>query len=297
MRYFSQTDPFKTQVDVDDGTGSDTSSVSPDVLSEDEGPHLAISRPSPRIPTRERGWSPSIPLPDSSDEEADDHVIPDVLTLPGEDRILAEPSTLSTFRPVLNQNVFHLTPSQDRDGKPLGKRSVLLLTASDSIALLGTYSISLLQGTIILGGVTLVAPSASLPVFAPRSAPLPIIRCVPRETSALNPPSLQSLPPDIANVGKSFDATIVLQELQTGIEGLGKICRTFDGFFAPSRWNRHQARFDLGLDTVYFVRFRINSSSISLSDVDAFSSLIKYLTSFLWTSLRLGTLQSKLAIR
>ncbi|KAI1788913.1 hypothetical protein LXA43DRAFT_603955 [Ganoderma leucocontextum] len=259
-RYFSQPDVFKTQDDVIvvDGTDSETSSTSPDILSEDEDPHIAISHHNSRTSARQRPWSPSAPLPDSSDEEAggmDDPVILDMPIPPREDSVFDQPSsTLSTFRPVLNQNVFCLAPSHIRNSdEPLRKRTVLLLAASNTVALLGTYSISVLQGAVTLGGVTLIAPSASLSVFAPRSAPVPIIRCVPLEASASNPSALQNLPSEVANAAKSFDAVIILQELQTGIEGLGKICRTFDGFFAPSRWHRDQVRFDLGLDTVYFL--------------------------------------------
>ncbi|KAM5540611.1 hypothetical protein V8D89_005642 [Ganoderma adspersum] len=260
-RYFSQPDAFKTQddvivVDAIDATDSDSSSISPDILSGVEDSHVSISHPSSRIPSRGRGWSPSAPLPDSSDEGGgmDDLAILDLPVPSQQDRVRPEPhSTLSTFRPVLNQNVFCLAPSQICNDEPLRKRTVLLLTPSDSVALLGTYSISVLQGAVSLGGVTVMAPSASLSVFAPRSAPVPTIQCLPLKASASNPSALQILPPDVVKAAESFDAVVILQELQTGIEGLGKICRTFDGFFAPSRWHRDQVRFDLGLDTVYFL--------------------------------------------
>ena len=303
-RYFSQPDAFKTQDDVIvvDPTDSDSSSISPDILSEAEDSHVPISQPNSRIQPRGRGWSPSAPLPDSSDEEGsgmDDLAILDLPVPSQQDRVRLDPSpsTLSTFRPVLNQNVFCLPPSQIGNDEPLGKRTVLLLTPSDSITLLGTYSISVLQGAVTLGGVTVMAPSASLSVFAPRSAPVPIIQCLPLKAPVSNPSALQKLPVDLIKAAESFDTVIVLQELQTGIEGLGKICRTFDGFFGPSRWHRDQVRFDLGLDTVYFVRFRKHSSGAPLSDVDVCSFPINCLTSSRWTSLPLGTLQSKLLIR
>nr|VWP00571.1 Uncharacterized protein [Ganoderma boninense] len=257
-RYFSQPDAFKTQDDVIlvDRTDSESSSTSPGMLSEDEHPHLSKSQPNSRTFPRTRAWSPSAPLPDSSDEEHGGMDDPAILDLPipsPQDRVLLEPfSTLSTFRPILNQNVFYLAPSQITN-QPLRKRTVLLLSPSDSVALLGTYSVSVLRGAVTLGGATLVASSTSFSVFAPRSAPVPIMQCLPLEAAASNSSALPTLPLDVAEAAKPFDAVVVLQELHTGIEGLGKICRSFDGFFSPSRWHRDQMRFDLGLDTVYFL--------------------------------------------
>ena len=295
-RYFTTPDAFKTQEDiiVVAETDSDTSLASQDTHSEDDASKIPPAHLHSRPSGRRRSWSPSGPLPDSSDEESgisDEPVLLDVAVPTSDKPGPVAHATLSTFQPVLNQNVFHLTSSNNS----LCGRTVVLLAASDTIALLGTYSISVLRGSVNLGGVPLNASSTSYSVFAPRSSPIPIIECLPFKTSSSDITILASLPHHVADAAKDYDAVIVLQDLHTGIEGLGKICRTFDGSFAPSRWHRDRLRFDLGLDTVYYVRFRINPSHHALSDASATSFPIKHLTSLRWTSLRLGAPRLKLS--
>ncbi|TBU27745.1 hypothetical protein BD311DRAFT_664935 [Dichomitus squalens] len=253
-RYFAQPDAFENQEDiiVVNDSDSETSVASQDTPSEGEASRIPPSRLNPRPASRKRAWSPSVPLQDSSDEEvedADEILILDATDPPPDESVPVSPALLSTFRPVLDQNVFRLGPSD----LSANKRTALLLSAGDTVALLGTYSITVLRGTVDLGGVSLNASTTSYPVFAPRSSPIPIIQCRPHKGSSSDPAVLSTLLSRVAAATMDYDAAIILQELHTGIEGLGRICRTFDGFFAPSRWHRGRVTFDLGLDTVYYL--------------------------------------------
>ncbi len=249
-RYFAQ-DAFSAQDDVIvvDQSDGESSAASSSAASDSEDVPRTM-----RASGGKRAWSPGVTLADSSDEdgeEGDEQVILDIQT-PARSTLASEaPKVLSTFQPVLDQNVFHL-PATDQFAR---KRTVLLLKASETVALLGAYTLTIQRGSVLLAGVPLLPSSTAHPVFAPRSSPLPIIQCLPRHASTSGTPATLGLPASVSAAASGADAVIVLQELHTGIEGLGRICRTFDGFFAPSRWHRNQLRFDLGLDNVYFVRF------------------------------------------
>ncbi|RDX43047.1 hypothetical protein OH76DRAFT_1361674 [Lentinus brumalis] len=247
-RYFAQAsaDAFKAQDDVIVVDESDAESS----FSSSESSEEDVA-----APRRTRAWSPSAPLADSSDEDDGDGDEPIVLDYPLPaplDQVSVEPaSALSSFDPVLDQNVFHLAPASET----APKSTVLLLRSGETVALLGTYTLTVLRGTITLAGVQLSASHTTHPVYAPRSSPIPIIQCrLSRSTSSTGrAPLLPALPERIADASPHFDAVLMLQELHTGIEGLGRICRTFDACFAPARWHRNLPRFDLGLDTMYFL--------------------------------------------
>ena len=266
-RYFAQlgadADALKTQEDVivvDESDGE--SSASSHSLSMDE------DVANPPVPVgggarRKRAWSPSAPLPDSSeeDDDADEPVILDFPSPAPVEQTPAEPPfALSSFDQVLNQNVFHFAPGECPVGDSAHKSTILLLRSGESLALLGTYTLTILRGTVTLAGVQLSAGRTPHPVYAPRSSPIPLIQCrlcrsSSSPSSSTTPASLlPSLPQRIADASPHFDAVLLLQEQHTGIEGLGRICRPFDGCFAPARWHRSQARSDIGLDTVYLVR-------------------------------------------
>ncbi|RPD52858.1 hypothetical protein L226DRAFT_473738 [Lentinus tigrinus ALCF2SS1-7] len=254
-RYFAQAavDAFKTQEDVivvDESDAESSASSHSSRIAEDVAVPPAPGRPK-------RAWSPSAPLPDSSDEDNEEGGEPIVLdfplSAPLQQVLVQPPSSLSSFDPVLNQNVFHLAPGECLLGDTAHKSTILLLGSGETVALLGTYTITVLRGTVSVAGVQLTAGPTSHPVYASRSSPIPIIQCRLSRSTTAPTPLLPALPERIADASPNFDATILLQELHTGIEGLGRICRTFDGCFAPARWHRSQARFDMGLDTVYFL--------------------------------------------
>lgn len=253
-RYFAQQDAFETQEDVlvVDGSASEDEDESDDSGSSSRD--ALVRLPSAR--TR-KTWSPSAPVLDSSDEDDEDLRAPVILDVPIPQPVDSQaPSLLSSFQPVLNHNVFHLNTGHSESTPG----SILLLRASETLALLGTYTITILRGSISLAGVTLTTSSTVHPVFAPRSSPIPLIECLPRRPSSSSPPIPVSLPPRAAEAVNDHDAVVLLRALDTGIEGLGRICRTFDRFFTPSRWHRDQPRFDFGINTVYSVRRRDNPS-------------------------------------
>jgi polynucleotide 5'-hydroxyl-kinase GRC3/NOL9 len=61
------------------------------------------------------------------------------------------------------------------------------------------------------------------------------------------------LPTRIRNLVHQDSTIIVLQELRTGIEGLGNICQTFEGVFAPSRWQKNETDQQLGVSGIHMV--------------------------------------------
>ncbi|KAI0366250.1 hypothetical protein BV20DRAFT_665380 [Pilatotrama ljubarskyi] len=260
-RYFAQEDAFTTQNDVIlvDDSEDESSAASSSAATDDDDARSRPLRAGAARPGGKRAWSPSAPLPDSSDEdggEGDELVL---LDAPVSHRQPAsdESRILSTFKPVLDQNVFHLPAA----GDSAQKRTVLLLKASDTVAFLGAYSLTVLHGAITLAGVPLSVSSTAHPVYAPRSAPLPVIICLPYSPSDSGSAPRVKLPGHVADAASACDAVVLLQALCTGVEGLGRICRTFDGFFAPSRWQRDQARFDFGLENVYFLPLQTPDTS------------------------------------
>ncbi|KAL6304103.1 hypothetical protein BKA93DRAFT_898475 [Sparassis latifolia] len=242
-RYFEQPDVFKQQ--------GDANLVDDDHADEDT----------------DTAWSPS--APDSSDDEEDGVV--EGNALPSLVPILAEhlravshdaPSVLSTFKPAWEENIFRLSQSEVHDlslpsySEQTG--TLLLLTAEETVTLLGTYSLTVLRGCISFAGVVLTPSRVSHRVFAPRSSPLPVIKCL-----ALKVPLRDlSLPARLRTTATSMDAAVLLQELHTGVQGLGAVCRTFDGVFSPSRSQSNVSAFDLNLRGVHLVRHCTHDISV-----------------------------------
>ncbi|KAI5984811.1 hypothetical protein EDC04DRAFT_2831401 [Pisolithus marmoratus] len=171
------------------------------------------SSPHPTSIQASREWSPSRPV------ELEESEAPRP----------AEPTVISSFSPLLGQNTFPLT--QD-DFSAMGFQGdngvVLVLNASESVALLGVYLLTVLQGRANLCGVTLGPSSTHHRVFAPRSSPIPVISWAPTNSHSKRP-----LP---SSVHASRDATVVLiQYVNTGVEGLSRVCRVFENVFKPPR--------------------------------------------------------------
>ena len=185
----------------------------------------------------------------SSDDDSDDNVVIDVdsgssdeeeLTeLPDFSQILPTPrqtdtgatdAILSTFNPIPGQNFLELGAEEnialglaDVEGTAFG------LSSQDSMCLLGICSFRVLQGSISINGTTLRASPVQHSVFALSSSPLPVIR--PASTArddGLLPGRLAML--------RGFDAVIVLQHLSTGVEALGRVCKTFEQVFVPPKY-------------------------------------------------------------
>ena len=165
--------------------------------------------------------------------------------------------TLSTFEPILDETVFPLTPSElsalglDSTSSPA---SIVLLPAHASLCLVGVVSVTVLHGSLSLLGTNLPASISPHRIFAPRSAPLPILRCAfsqkgkesarPSVLGELNLPEKVKEP--VEGVMK-HGLVLLFQELKTGVEGLGRICRPFLGVFGQSRWEASRANDDVGL--------------------------------------------------
>jgi len=248
-------DDFQTQADVIvvDSESDDGSDSAMCVL-EDFDP-LDLPRSATK-PTMKRAWSPSQPMVDSSDEDSiqDDAEITEPLDISSllpnlqisrheidDDRIL------STFKPEMDHNVLVLSQEECTKLGLQDGATVVGLNSEDTLCLLGTCSFSILHGSINVCGTTLAASGSSYPLYAPRSAPLPIIRVrTSSEPRTIDFPSrLQQF--------LQFRAVISFQELKTNVVGLGRICRSFEGVFEPSRWQRSSIESPFGISGLYLV--------------------------------------------
>lgn len=261
-RYFAEEDSFIQQDDViiidrddlDDGDEDEDSSELPSFFE------------NSTTLQGKRAWSPSRPLRDSSDEEVDVNagdlrVLESSAPARPSRTIAAEDSLLSTFKPSWDNNIFTLS-STEIELLGLSTRHenpaiVLVMTPGETLCLLGTYTFIVTFGSISLAGVTLTSSSRMHHVFAPRCSPVPVLQCLQPNGKTVDPTSTL-LPSRLHPFLKSECAVLILQELCTGVEGLGKVCRIFDGIFEPSRWHKNRAVSELGLSGAYAVRM-VNS--------------------------------------
>ncbi|CCM03241.1 uncharacterized protein FIBRA_05366 [Fibroporia radiculosa] len=254
-RYFQQ-DEFRKQEDlilIDDSEDDEDDDESQDDLSVDgevfdysglTSQNAAVAASTGR---NKRAWSPSEPLQDSSSEEEDEVSNGDEAGLGAlpfrQGRAPPEsPILLSTFQPILNQNMFHLTTEETRalcltHLSSNSNATLLIMVPSETLTLVGVYSLTVIYGSVSLSGAILSASAISYRVFAPRSAPLPVIQCLTSGASTLCGET-SAIPPRAHTAAAQSAALIVLQELYTGVEGLERVCRTFDGIFAPTGWRR-----------------------------------------------------------
>jgi polynucleotide 5'-hydroxyl-kinase GRC3/NOL9 len=238
-RYFGE--PQKDLSDDSDEKEGDSG------MSEDK--ELYETSVMPAFRAIKSGWSFSRTPDDSSDEESDEDngnregdAIMDIHTstpLPPIDN----PDILSTFQSTLDRNIFLLTSRQvhnlhvpscsDCPG------TLIALQSRETLCLLGAYTFCVLQGSICFGGVNISASMRTHRVFAPRSSPLPILEGL---TGIDKISGLENkVPEQIRCVIDTHVALVLLQDLQTGVEGLGRVCRTFNGVFEPSRWQKNDA--------------------------------------------------------
>ena len=203
-------------------------------------------------PERAKAWSPSRPILDSSDEASDvsEQPLSDLPQFFPHSRSLTneEFEVLSTYRPVHEQNMFRLSIEEELALGLSGPALVLVLSPSATVSFVGTYRLRVLRGSVSLLG-TIVRPSHILHhVFAPRSSPIPVIEA--HEARGESSKLLCSLPAKIMNIVDDRDVLIVLQELRTGIEDLGRVVRTFEGVFDQASPER---TLDLPLEGVHLV--------------------------------------------
>lgn len=202
---------------------------------------------------RTKAWSPSHPILDSSDAASDvsEQNLSDFPQFFPHNRSPAneESEMLSTYRPVREQNMFRLSIEEGLALGLSGPAVVMVLSPSATVSFVGAYRLRVLRGSVTLLG-TIILPSHVLHrVFAPRSSPIPVIEA--HEAHGESSKLLSSLPAQIMNIIDDRDVLIVLQELRTGIEGLGCVVRTFEGVFDQASTER---TLDLSLEGVHLVR-------------------------------------------
>lgn len=241
------------------------STVSLDCSNDDSDMSITPDQQLPKRPLehslRERTtYSPSrpvVPLADSSDYASDasesEQPVTDLLQLFPYNRPLPieEPQILSTYQPIHGQNLFQLSSDEGSALGLSGPAITLVLSPSATVSFVGAYRLRILRGSISLLG-TIIPPSRVLHhVFAPRSSPIPVIEALAARGESSK--SLHDIPTRIASVVDEGDVIIVLQELRTGIEGLGRVMRTFEGVFHQDR----EGTSDIPLGGVHFVCFLV----------------------------------------
>lgn len=175
----------------------------------------------------QRAWSPSNPPPDSSDDELNVGETPAPVShsLRAQDAGYRFTQALS-FSAQPNKNVFYLDGC-DTDFLSGRKGTIIVLEEGETLALLGVYSMTVFHGAVSLMGVDLHA-STSNPrtVFAPKCSPVPIIKAL-----AFDKSMSFSLPDRIACAVGRESSILFIEDVSTGIESLGRVCKTFEGVF------------------------------------------------------------------
>jgi polynucleotide 5'-hydroxyl-kinase GRC3/NOL9 len=189
----------------------------------------------------QRAWSPSQPLLDSSDEEMETEAGG---VQPTDASIV--PST-APFSAELDVNTFRLTPGECSTLISVEEpATAIILPAHSSITLTGVYQLTVLQGAVVLMGVPLTSSNVSHAVFSPKLSPLPCIESVGNTDPA--PPLISHVPDRLRPCIFPEHAVILIRAHSTGIEGLGRVMRTFESMFQPSQPNNSVV--DLGVPGV-----------------------------------------------
>jgi polynucleotide 5'-hydroxyl-kinase GRC3/NOL9 len=265
-RYFAAEDSFVRQDDVivvgEDNTDD---SDSGDEIIDHDGSLLAASSKSivfqkPATLKSKRAWSPSHPLQDSSDEEMDgDDDKQDTPTKisPSRANVEEERPLLSTFEPNWNNNIFGLSSTEIgllESSTLFGDSAIaIIMTPGETLSLLGTYALTVMYGSVHLAGVTLPPSRTTHHVFASRCSPVPALQRF-QPNGKTGDPMPTSLPGRFHPFLKTDCAVVALRKLCTGVEGLGRVCRTFDGVFEPSRWYRNDSAPDLSFTGIRMVQ-------------------------------------------
>lgn len=257
-------DVFKTQDDliIIDSEDDDSDGPVSQVPSEESDIEIL---PGPPAHLARRAWSPSMPLDDSSADEGGNAMdVSGLIDVPARLSRLPETNigtTLSTFVPVPGQNLYYLS-SDDVAKMGLrteveGKGTVVVLEPEQKMCVLGTCRLTLLKGTVLVNGVPLHPSTTSHNIFAPRSSPLPVI-----EGRVGNKVAVDSslLPLSLQPHAQTESALVLLQELRSNVEGLGRVCRIFEGVYEPSGWHGNSISAPFQLNGLYLVCISFLSS-------------------------------------
>ena len=176
----------------------------------------------------QRVWSPSQPPLDSSGEEMETEAS-DIQ--PADIPVAA---STSPFSVELGVNTFPLTPEEcfaligvEEPG------AAMVLPAHSSITLIGMYQLTVLQGGVMLMGVTLTSSNISHAVFSPKLSPLPSIESLGNADPAS--PLINHVNEKLRPWISPEHSVILIRAHSTGIEGLGCVMRTFERMFQPSQ--------------------------------------------------------------
>ncbi|KDQ14247.1 hypothetical protein BOTBODRAFT_132759 [Botryobasidium botryosum FD-172 SS1] len=139
------------------------------------------------------------------------------------------PSVFSTFSGVAQKNLFPMDNEellQFNMHTSSGRSAIIILEPSESLAFIGTARLTLLRGFISLLGVPLHPSLDPHPVYAPRSHPVPILTSLPN-----SPRGDTELPPRLQAYCGPESSVVLIQEMLTGVEGIGTICKSFERVF------------------------------------------------------------------
>lgn len=247
-RYYQQTVPLQDQDDLIILDESSDESDPMDVLSEDEvssdeeGPSVSFLPSTPAHPRNKRAWSPSTPFELSNE-------------VPSGAPALSRPDgPLSNFQPVPGTNVFHLSPEEISAIRCSSNTSasLIVLKPQDRLALLGSYKLYVLRGSVTLAGVALHSSPHGHDVYSPRSSPIHVLEPL----TLLNRPSEipLELSPRLRVIVEQAETALLLQEVHTGVSGLGKVHGLFEKNFEPLKWQDLDSTSQLGIQGVQNVR-------------------------------------------
>jgi len=209
---------FDTPVDIPE---PDLHSLTDEDISLSDQEILSQSHTQPQ-----RAGSPSQPLLDSSDGEIETEAGG---VQPIDASVVASTAPLSTEPDV---NTFCLTPEECFALIHLkGPATAIILPVHSSITLTGVYQLTVLQGAVMLMGVTLTSPDTSHTVFSPKLSPLPCIESL--GNADLASPLISHVPDRLRPWTPPEHTVVLIRALPTGIEGLGRVIRTFEGMFQP----------------------------------------------------------------
>ena len=189
----------------------------------------------------QRAWSPGQPLLDSSDEEMET----EASGVQATDTSIA--ASAASFSAQLDVNTFRLTPEESSalisDKEPA---TAMIIPVHSNITLTGVYQLTVLQGALRLLGVTLTSSDISHAVFAPKLSPLPCIESLGNADPAS--PLIDHVPDRLRPWISPEHTVILIRAHPTGIEGLGRVMRTFESAFQLSQPN--SSAVDLGIPGV-----------------------------------------------
>jgi polynucleotide 5'-hydroxyl-kinase GRC3/NOL9 len=187
--------------------------------------------PQPVQPEHRKAWSPSRLVFDSDGANDANETFSGPPQFPSYSNhpTNEEQEILSTYQPSPDRNMFQLSLDEGSSLGLSGPAVALVLFPSATVSLVGTYRLRVVHGSVSLLGA-IVRPSQVVhQVFAPSSSPIPVIQALAAHGESSK--SLSDIPARILSTVDEGNVVIVLQELQTGVDGLGRVVRTFEGVF------------------------------------------------------------------